>query len=281
MMFHEKMVVAIKTNGKVLREFKDAVYVPFSSEYSIFVKNLNSVRALVTVEIDGTDVGEGQQFVIAGNSEVEITRFIKDGNLQSGNRFKFIERSDSIEQHRGVGAEDGLVRVSFQYERRIQTYVPPVVQPQWIVTHPVYPTTPYYSTTTTISNAVGSGAIDHFSAKGVLGGSLRGTSLNASGSMQSNSMSTQNASVNYSATVNDAGITVPGSVSEQKFTEVSGFPVEATTHVIVMKLLGQTETARVEQPITVKSKPKCVTCGKTGKSTAQFCSNCGTSLTII
>ena len=59
MMYNNKLAVAIKSAGKVLREFnKDEVYVPFGNEYSIFVKNMNSVRALVKVSIDGVDVGD-------------------------------------------------------------------------------------------------------------------------------------------------------------------------------------------------------------------------------
>ena len=43
-MYLNKVAVAIKSNGKVLREQGDNVYIPFGSEYSIQVKNLNSVR---------------------------------------------------------------------------------------------------------------------------------------------------------------------------------------------------------------------------------------------
>jgi hypothetical protein len=49
MMYHQKLVASIKANNKILREFKDTVYVPFASEYSILIKNLNTVRAVVNV----------------------------------------------------------------------------------------------------------------------------------------------------------------------------------------------------------------------------------------
>jgi hypothetical protein len=35
MMYSNKLAVAIKANGKVLREFKDEVYIPFGQEYSL------------------------------------------------------------------------------------------------------------------------------------------------------------------------------------------------------------------------------------------------------
>ena len=95
-MYQNKLAVAIKSSGKVLREFEDNVYLPFSTEYSIFIKNKNSVRASVKIEIDGVDVTQGVSLVVNPNDEIELERFIKNGNLNSGNRFKFIERTSAI-----------------------------------------------------------------------------------------------------------------------------------------------------------------------------------------
>ena len=54
MVYQDKFVVSVKVNGKVLREHdKDHVYLPFGSEYSILLKNLESRKALVTINIDG------------------------------------------------------------------------------------------------------------------------------------------------------------------------------------------------------------------------------------
>ena len=117
MMYNQKLAIALKSAGKVLREFKDEVYVPFGTEYSILIKNLNTVRALVTVSVDGEDVGEGTKFIIDANDSIDLERFVKNGNYDAGNRFKFIERTSKIEDHRGIGVEDGLVRVEFQFEK--------------------------------------------------------------------------------------------------------------------------------------------------------------------
>ena len=55
MMYNEKLAVAIKSAGKVLREQKDMVYIPFGSEYSIFItlqKNNYEVRnAFISLKI--------------------------------------------------------------------------------------------------------------------------------------------------------------------------------------------------------------------------------------
>ena len=260
-MYNSKLAVAIKSAGNVLREFKDEVYVPFGSEYSVLIKNLNSVRALVTVSIDGEDIGEGTQFVIDPNDSLELERFIKNGNFNKGNRLKFIERSDSVEQHRGVGVEDGLVRVEFQFEK------PPVKltwhNDPW--NHNPWNNDPW---------------VKYGGGSGYYGGdgSLRSFSSTGNSVQCSNTVSSD-----YVATVeNDAGITVPGSISDQKFVTTSSFPVEDETHVIVLKMLGQTkENVQVRKPVTVKAKPKCTSCGLTNKATAKFCTECGTSLQIV
>jgi len=83
------------------------------------------------------------------------------------------------------------------------------------------------------------------------------------------------------APANEVGITVPGSMSNQKFATVASFPLEDQKHVIVLQLKGETADNKVTAPVTVKAKPKCVTCGKVNKATAKFCSNCGTALEIV
>ncbi len=99
-------VACIKVNGKILRESNDTVSLPFGSSYSILIKNLNSVRSQVKVSIDGTDATDGTHLVIPANGEVELERFIRNANLTSGNKLKFIERTEGIESHRGIKAED-------------------------------------------------------------------------------------------------------------------------------------------------------------------------------
>ena len=79
----------------------------------------------------------------------------------------------------------------------------------------------------------------------------------------------------------DPGITVEGSRSEQRFTDVGWFPTEETSHVIVLKLMGAKGGKQVLRAVTVKTKQKCQTCGTTNKSGVKFCKECGTSLEVI
>ncbi len=244
MMYESKLAAAIKVKGKVLREFKDTVYVPFGSEYSILLKNLHTTRAVVNVFIDGDDMVPGGIVLNAGQ-EVDLERSVKNGNLSEGNKFKFIERTGAVEQHRGAKLEDGLVRIEFQFE---QPYRPI----SWN------------------TNQISGGIYPQ-------GGLLRSMDVSYSANASSNSVaSATSASIN--SFVNDVGITVPGSKSEQKFHTTYVGALESTKHSMVFKILGG---EAVKQAVTVKHKPKCVTCGKHNKATAKFCVECGTALEIF
>ena len=264
MMYNNKFVATVKANGKVLRELGDIVYLPFGCEYSILLKNLNTIRAQATITIDGEDVLNGSALVINPACDLEIERFLKD--LNKGNRFKFIERSASVEQHRGVGATDGLIRVEWQFEIPQPVYTP---RPQpWI-----------QSSGFNVNGALRS--VDYSN-----GDSTRAYAATAiSNQIQSMGISAASAHVGTPtmdwAPANDAGITVPGSLSNQRFQTVASFPLEAQKHVIVLQLKGETVDNKVVAPVTVKHKPKCVTCGKINKATSKFCTNCGTSLELV
>lgn len=251
MMYASKLAAAVKSGGKVLREFGDTVYVPFGNEYSIFIKNLNNVRALVHITIDGEKVTD-DGLVVNGNSQVDLERFL--GDLSKGHRFKFIERTSRIEQHRGIGVEDGLIRIEYQFEK------PP--QP-WVAPPDVWMSSPYR-------------------------GKTKGGYVGATGSLGSlNSIQCSTASYSAQASsvnsfVNDAGITVKGSVSDQKFTTTHMGAMESETHVMVIRLLGETgQGKQVKKPVTVKTRQVCDTCGHKNKATSKFCSECGTSLELI
>lgn len=268
MMYNQKFAAAIKVNGKVLREFKDTVYVPFASEYSILLKNLNTRRAIVTVYIDGENQTPGGLVIDAGR-ESTLERSIKNNNLNEGNRFKFIERTGAVEQHRGIKLEDGIVRVEFEFERD---------QPQWYFNNNSTQikgpwVDPGYNTWT---------GTHHTPTYGVAQGSTNSVLRNASASLNNIQISATSCVTTPIASYNDAGITVAGSKSDQKFQTVTGVYGDGTKHNIVLKLLGETpDNQPVLKEVTVKSKPKCTTCGRQNKAHAKFCTNCGTSLEIF
>lgn len=277
-MYRKNLVVAVKVNGQVLRESSDRVELPFGSEYSILLKNLDTVRVQAKISIDGQEASGW--LVINPNSSMEVERFVKD--LDRGNRFKFIERTDKIESHRGVKAEDGLIRVEFKREK---VYEAPKVTEHHTYHHydyydyyPWYPyklwRSPYWPVYPPITYNSTSGA------SGLTGNSVQCNSASFQGqdsSIQPQSFKMMRSSANLQSITNDAGITVPGSVSEQKFVSVSDFATEQS-EVIVLHLVGKVGATQVKVAKTVRTKLSCETCGKKNKSNVKFCAECGTSL---
>lgn len=248
-MYQEKLVASIKANGKILREFNhDTVYVPYGTEYTILLKNLNTIKCLINVFIDSKAVTEGG-LVLRPGQELELERSIVNNNLDEGNKFKFVERTERIEKHRGQNIEDGFVRVDFQWEKQDYSnlYSTMIERP------PIWK-----------SNVLRSTGNNDF-----IGTSLcSDRDIGISCSVQ-----------NYS---NDIGITVPGSISKQKFQEAERFNVETIRHSFLFRLLGETaDNESIRTPVTTKHKPVCVTCGTKNKATAKFCSECGTGLKVI
>ena len=274
MMYNNKLVASIRANGKILREFKDTVYLPFGVEYSVLLKNLNTVKALVNVYIDGDNVVPGGLVLNAGQ-EIDLERAIRNGNMNEGNKFKFIERTGNIEQNRGIKIEDGLIRVEFQFEKvfkrqdGIQFNPYYVQQDSW--TNTLLRGTAADATPSYMKGTVACADMSYASA------SMNNMAVGATLTGSSATVQSFNA-----APQTETGITVPGSKSEQKFVTASWFATEPEKHNIILKLLGETEDNKaIREPITVKKKPKCVTCGKQNKATAKFCSECGTALEIF
>jgi len=278
MMYQNKMVATVKANGRILREVKDTVYLPFGTEFSVLLKNLNSVRASVNISIDGVDVTEGISLVVNPNSEFDLQRYIKNGNVSLGNKFKFIERSGAIEQVRNNKIDDGLIRVSFKFEKPAPQFIWNNT-PQYGIRTPItYPNTYPYTTFCVNGNLTSAGGAVGV-AQSAVGSAANCSYTDTNGKVSSSVLRgvAQNALVK-----SDIGITVPGSISDQQFVTVSDFPLETEEHVMVLKMLGETEEGnQILQPVTVKAKPKCVTCQKVNKATAKFCSACGTSLVIV
>lgn len=291
-MYQDKFVVAIKVGGKVLRETKDLVHLPFGSEFSVLVKNLNSRRAKFTLDIDGTNVLDGTEIIVDGNSEVEMKRFIRNGNMNEGNAFKFIERTAAIEDGpRGIKVDDGVVRVEFWFEKE-KPEVKDIIHNHhynywWDTYHYPYRKSilgEYYATGATYS----SNAADTSASASISNASLGSVAKSATmrrGLASSNVANLQNSTAEAQSAVeqntNDVGITVPGSKVEQKFQTVYGFDSEIQSHVIILRLAGKAGEVQVAAPVTVKAKQKCSTCGHVNKANAKFCSDCGTALELL
>ena len=264
-MYSNKLVACLKSQGKVLREFKDTVRVPFNTEFSILLKNLHDQRALVNIYIDGEN-HTPSGLVINAKQEFELERSIANGSLTQGNKFKFIERTDAVEEHRGIKLEDGIVRIEFQYEKPYVAPVDPYVE-LWKDYKPYTPKwPPYVKTSPNIMRSYFNSGITETSYS---------TSMNIGSSNAANSILRSN------SFVNDSGITVPGEHSSQSFSTTTMRELELEKNSIILKIVGATpDNKPVEKPITVQRKVICNTCGRHNKQTSNFCATCGTSLQL-
>lgn len=268
MAYNKNLVVAIKCNNKIMREKKDEVFLPFGSEYSIMIKNLNSRKALVNIWIDGEalfDFEKGSGLVVNPGKSVDLERFYK-----TNNKFKFIEKTKEISEYRGDRIDDGLIRVEYSFEReKIQipiideTHYPNETWKDWDKdwwTKPV----PYY---------VGDPPnwLDHqVTCSNEPRLATRGTSLG-----YENKANIEDSELEES----NAGITVKGSKSEQRFIDGYIGELESESHVIILNLKGCTsKKVKVAEPVTVNDKVVCETCGKHCNSKQNFCDRCGTAL---
>lgn len=276
------MAVAILANGRVLREVKDTVYLPYNCEFTIRFKNMNSLRALVRVSVDGQDATEGTSLIVPANGTVDLERFLKAGNLTEGHRFKFIERTAKIEDGpRGIKVEDGLIRVEFEFERQ-----PAKIENIYKNYDTDYKPRPIYDPWRGSARPYGDLWCSSAASLGDLCDTQMASAQGASSvptkfskSFRSiGSTTTASASVPADAGV---GITVPGSVSDQSFKVGAWFPTDGQKHAMVLKLMGTYGEVTVEEPVTVKTKIECPTCGTKNAVGARFCSDCGTSLVTL
>jgi hypothetical protein len=257
-MYNSKMVASIKCNGKVMREHGDTVYLPFNSDFTIFLKNLNTKRVQVNITIDGEDVLDGSCLIINAGESLDLKRWLLNGDMKTGPKFRFIEKTEGIRETRGEGAMDGLIEITYQYEK--PWYVGGSYHGGPYFNDPFNPTFGYRN-----DASIGSS----------LGGPSGGTTTGA----------TYRSSVNYCTanlgTFNDAnedGLTVKGEDTQQEFSSTFMGALETEKYSIVLQLKGDVNQEKVRKPITVKTKITCPVCKKRQSSNNKFCSQCGNNL---
>jgi hypothetical protein len=304
MMYNTGIVCVVKCNGKILREDKDFVTLPFSSEYSILLKNLETRKAKVNVSIDGQDVLDGNSLILNPNTETELEGFMK--GIQGKNKFRFIQKTKEISDFRGDRLDDGIIRVEYWFEKFVEKiqvitehnhydkYYPHPYYP-WYRPYPYYPWTitytfPLGSPTFTTGNGNGEslGSSSTFTSSCSGGGNLGSARGSSNGEAKGFSQSNE---VNHCYNVNslnftesqvplkDEGITIKGSEINQQFNYAYIGQLEDQSRVLILRLRGVSNSgAFVQEPITVNKKITCGICGKKSRSHLKHCSNCGNFL---
>lgn len=267
MTFKENFIAVVKTGGRIMREITNGtVALPFGSEYSLLLKNKESRKAVVSIEIDGKDVLSGKELIINPNSEIELKGFM-DGMIAK-NSFKFIQKTQDVVDHRGDRIDDGIIRISFRFEKQIaerkifhDTHVTRW-HCDWYTPYWDYPyhRPPYYQTPGV-----------YCSSQSLTTGANSGAAVGAK--------SFTSSAINCSVPMQDEGITVKGSEVNQCFVYGSTKELEDNAYVITLRLCGSNPVGNpITEPITVNTILKCETCGKESKSSAKFCDKCGTAL---
>ena len=285
MVYRNNFVVVIKVAGKVLRENKKgAVQIPFGSEYEITLQNKDSRRAVVSVEIDGSDVLKGHQLVIDANSQSTLEGFLDwDGDVT--NKFKFIEKTAEVSEFRGDRSDDGIVRVEYRFETARPRRFPPVwytmnSNERSIGGNEVY-------TKSLGSPSLGEPrAMMNFTSN-VASSPVLGDVQCCASSGEPSATKSLSRGFNMAPEVNvveidksDSGITAHGGKSDQSFDSTKVGFLESDSTVICLSLVGgDIQTGRrVRKPITVKTKIQCPMCGRKYKPTMDFCGKCGSAL---
>jgi hypothetical protein len=267
-MYKNGVLCVIKDDkGKILREYDgNTVYIPFSEEYSLSFKNLESRKAVISIKIDGVDILDLHKLILYPDIETKVERFMLDGDFNKGNKFKFIEKTHEISEFRDR-IDDGLIEIKFQFEKE-QPVSYGIAGYRIITNSPEWHWNEYnYSDNT----------FDGSTVRGMTDG---GRNLSDSPRCADNTKCCSSNAYYASSTIeqpND-GITVKGSVSNQSFSYGYTRGLEFTVHTMVIKLKGKTNQAEISKPIYLKTNIQCSTCGRKYKTNFKFCPNCGTCL---
>ena len=259
-MYHSQFVLSIKNSNKeILREYGGKCYLPFYSEYSLFLKNLRGFRSVVSIKIDGTDILGGSQLVVGANDSIDLERFISNGDLLKGNRFKFVPVEGNAQDP--SSPDNGIIEVKVQWEVPFTittaTYIPPSGCIPWYSPY-------FYPTPSPTVKQYQPTPVNTFYCSGDREASLTNMSCSFS--------STQNL-VSHSVPTSK-GVTVEGSKSNQAFNNVSTSWLAPEIVTLRLQLLAPEE----KETFTVDSTSKkhCTECGKKIKGNFKFCPKCGT-----
>jgi hypothetical protein len=289
-MYSNKLVACVKANGKILREKGEEVYLPFGSEYGLYFKNEHTRKVQINVEIDGQDVLFGSSLLLEPGKTLDLEGYVRDMYGDDNRAFKFITKTQEISDFRGDRIEDGLIKVTYQFEKEKPEPRPTIYRKSIFddayygdVTHRVYTNCgdnkhPFEDSLSNISLSDTLGIDSNSVTNSVDANSYSNTVTTASVNA-SYINDTMNVSMRSMNNVSDEpGITVEGSATGQSFQQGYIGVLESSKHTMVFQLRGLTSEEQVQEPVTVKSKKQCPSCGKKWKSSFEYCPHDGTFL---
>jgi hypothetical protein len=220
----------INSKNQIIRESNQdnlrTACLEFGEEYRLRIKNKTDRRAYCTVQIDGMDVSPGVRFLLQPKQTLDLERFVLDGDLTKGKRFKFISleagtRTGEIQDP--TNPSNGLISVVFLPEYVASHFsFQPVSAPSW-----TFQSIPTVFTNSVLQSVVNAGVFNTSNE------TLTFTSTSGSQSPNSDRPVLEKSS---------AGATVEGSDSNQSFrTDISWFPTESPVTMMI-QLKGKVQT---------------------------------------
>jgi hypothetical protein len=273
-MYVKNFVVSIKCGDKFLRDNGGDVELPFNSEYSLFLKNLDSRDSVVGIKIDGEDVLDDNRIVVRGNSSVELLGFMEGSKVKR--KFKFIEYDSALEKKIEYSPEFSLISVEVTYRKPKPTVQEYVFKPSWEwryydwnwVHNPRWNDPNYVNPIVTCCG-------DRIYGNNIV---WIGETISSNGTSSYRNVNVQAYNCS-SLSTNDVGITVKGDECNQSFTSTYIDDLEDQSHVITLRLKGfHSDNTKVANVVTNKDKIYCSECGKSNSIKNKYCPDCGNLL---
>lgn len=243
------------SSGNTLRETNyNQVYLPFNSEYKIYLKNNHNRKALASIKIDGKSIGE--DIILRSYQSLDLERFILNGDLNSGKRFKFVPLSDSKVQD-PTDSNNGFVEVKFTLEKEKSVIKGLFINSDFEIDND------FISTGTNKYKPI----CDIYYSNNMSSGSLK----------VDNPYIHVSNFVSFAPPTSDQGATIEGSNSNQSFVYGSIKELEDFSITLILQILGKIEYVTVTASHTVKNTKKkyCSNCSKILRYYDKFCSRCG------
>ena len=211
--------------------------------------------------------------ILEPNSSSEIEGFLR--GTVAKNRFKFIQKTKEIQDHRGDKIDDGIIRVEFAYEREELIKKTIIHEDHIYHNYHHWNYNDWFTGDSNVRYTYSDNSDKFDSGRGVVGSVSGFASSNCKG--ESPQVFASIESLGIGQPLNDEGFTVKGSECNQQFHYTSIGMLDPS-EVIIIRLKGTTGSQVVQQPITVQTKLQCSSCGRVSKSSFKFCPNCGTFL---
>lgn len=248
MHLNDVVVTLADSQNKTLREYdanknengrKCKVFIPFDSQYKIYVKNPSDRRLKLEIEIDGSIVSGNGIIVSAYDTGSYIERF-----LDTNKCFKFVKASNEAVAD-PTNRENGIIKVRVSKEKKpevLKTIIEEHYHYDWLTKNPWYPGHPYWPT-------YYGGPYWPTYYGGSFGGPIYSTNPNGIYSAYNSPMSqnqiqgslNQPIMTNSMMPGNEIGATVEGSLSSQTFSSTTwnGDDLEAGISNFTFILFGK------------------------------------------